>query len=80
MEKNKDKRIISIQLSNDEALVLLEWLINFNQTKHPEFFEDQAEERVLFDLEALLEECVPELLEPNYIDSLAKARKAIRDG
>lgn len=44
---------VTISLSNDEALVLFEWLSSFNQGHHD--FEDQAEQRVLWDLEGMLE-------------------------
>lgn len=72
--------MISIQLSKEESIVLLEWLINFNQIEHDELFEDQSEKRALWNLEALLEKSVPEILESNYLESLAKARERLRDG
>ncbi|MCD2424456.1 hypothetical protein LQ567_16875 [Niabella pedocola] len=80
MENNKNnERILLLQLSSDEAIVLLEWLINFNQKEHNELFEDQAEKRALWNLEALLEKNVPEILNPDYLEILAKAREKLRD-
>lgn len=80
MEDNRNnERIMSLQLSSDEAIVLLEWLINFNQEEHNELFEDQSEKRALWNLEALLEKSVPEILDPNYLEILANAREKLRD-
>lgn len=80
MENNtNNERIMSLQLSGDEAIVLLEWLINFNQEEHNELFEDQSEKRVLWNLEALLEKNVPEILDPNYLEILDRAREKLRD-
>lgn len=80
MENNiNNERIMSLHLSSDEAIVLLEWLINFNQEEHSELFKDQSEKRVLWNLEALLEKSVPEILDPNYLKILARAREKLRD-
>ena len=43
---------VKLELTGDEALVLYEWLTRFNQRDDVEF-ADQAEERVLCDLEAM---------------------------
>ncbi len=45
MKKEDNK--IAIRLSKEEALVFLDWLTRFNNSE--QIFEDQAEERVLFD-------------------------------
>jgi hypothetical protein len=45
---------ITLALTEDEALVLFEWLARFNQQSSISF-DDQAEERVLYDLESQLE-------------------------
>ena len=42
---------VSIELSGDEALVLFEWITRFNKREDAEF-EDQAEQRVLWDIES----------------------------
>lgn len=44
---------VVLELSSDEALVLLDWLCRFNALKTSSF-EDQAEQRVPWDLEARL--------------------------
>ena len=43
-----------MELSHDEALVLIDWLFRFNAAEN-NAFEDQAEQRVLWDLECRLE-------------------------
>lgn len=79
MESYKTKDNIQLNLSNDEALVLLHWLFRFNEIEHPDLFEDQAEQRVLYDLEAVLEDVVDDIVDTDYNDYLVKARKKIRD-
>ena len=69
---------ITIQLTGDEALVLYDWLVRFNQRDDP-CFADQAEERVLFDLEAVLEKTLIAPLQSDYAKQLAQARDQLRD-
>jgi len=69
---------IRIELSRDEALVFFEWLTRFNKTDSAKF-EDQAEQRVLWDLEAMLESSIEEPLTPAYNDLLMQARAKVRD-
>lgn len=69
---------ISVTLSRAEALVLFEWLARFNKTCRSDF-EDQAEQRVLWDLEAMLEATLVEPLDSRYADLLAAARARVRD-
>jgi hypothetical protein len=59
-----------LQLSRDEALVLFEWVSRFNKTRTPAF-EDQAEERVLWDLEARRESALVEPFRKDYARTLA---------
>lgn len=67
-----------VELSREEALVLLEWLSRLNKTGNSAFV-DQAEQRVLWDLEAMLEANLAEPFHPNYDELLAAARAAVRD-
>lgn len=69
---------ILLELSRDEALVFFEWLSRFNKVDSTKF-EDQAEQRVLWDLEAMLESSIEEPLRPEYGDLLAQARARVRD-
>lgn len=70
---------IRIELTSDEALVLADFLSRFNKAKHPGLFEDQAEQRVLWDLEASLEELLEEPFSANYEELLQAARARVRD-
>ena len=69
---------VTLQLSPDEALVLFEWVSRFNKTRAPAF-EDQAEERVLWDLEARLESALVAPFRKDYAETLADARARVRD-
>jgi hypothetical protein len=65
-------------LSHPEALVLYERLTRFNESGESSF-EDQAEQRVLFDLEASLEKIPAEPFAADYQSLLRRARDAVRD-
>ena len=73
----RSKRV-KIELTSDEALVLYDWLTRFNQRADTDF-ADQAEERVLFDLEAILEKALVAPLQSDYPALLAQARSNVRD-
>jgi hypothetical protein len=75
--RDDDDADMTLPLTQDEALVLFEWLANFNKREHE--FDDQAEQRVLWDLEAMLESELVEPFSPNYRDLVAAARKRVRD-
>jgi len=79
MKANNENKNIAITLSEYEALVFLEWLHNFNEEEHPTLFQDQAEQRVLWDMEAELEKVVSITFDSNYQEFLSKARQRIRD-
>ena len=69
---------VALVISHDEAVVLLGWLHRFNsETGHR--FDDQAEQRALWNLEAVLESIVEEPFSANYTDALAAARARLRD-
>jgi hypothetical protein len=69
---------VKIEITSDDALVLYDWLARFNQRADTDF-ADQAEERVLFDLEALLEKALVAPLQSDYATALAQARSNVRD-
>jgi hypothetical protein len=77
--KKKENTNVFVEFTQNESLVLYEWLSNFNQKEWPGLFEDQSEERILFDLESSLETVLSETFAKNYPESLANARQAIRD-
>ena len=68
---------VTLELSNDEALVLFVWIKRFNETTHT--FADQAEERVLWDIEAMLEKQMAEPFADDYEHTLSEARRRVRD-
>jgi hypothetical protein len=73
-----EQRKVTLELSPEQALVLFEWLSKFNASEGRRF-EDQAEERVLWDIEAMLESTLVEPFDAPYEELLAKARAAVRD-
>jgi hypothetical protein len=68
---------VDISLNQDKALVLFEWLTAFNKSEPT--FSDQAEQRVLWDVEALLERALDALFRSDYESLLANARSRVRD-
>lgn len=79
MEAIKNDGGLSLHLSTDEALVLLEWIAMFNQNTATSSFNDQAEQRVLWDIEALLERNCNVIFSNNYAVELEQARANVRD-
>lgn len=69
---------VTLELSGDEALVFFDWLRRFNHTA-TKSFEDQAEQRVLWDIESMLESALVEPLAAKYDTLLAAARARVRD-
>ncbi len=69
---------MALELSKEQALVFYEWLSKFNGAEGRQF-DDQAEERVLWDIEAMLESTLVEPFDPRYEELVANARQAVRD-
>ena len=72
------KRQVTIELTGDQALVLFDWIRRFNEQER-EDFEDQAEERVLWDIETMLEKALVEPFAQDYDQLLTAARATDRD-
>lgn len=70
---------VSLGLSRDQALVFFEWLARTGAGEQPAAFEDQAEQRVLWDLEAALEKNLTEPFKSDYRERLEAARTRVRD-
>ena len=68
---------VELRLSGVEALVLFDWLARFNASDPT--FEDQAEQRALWNLEAVLERELVAPLAADYGEQLADARQRLRD-
>lgn len=79
MEAKKINDKILIEITKEEAIVFLNWLTVFNEKNNQEIFQDQAEERILWDFEAVLEKVIDETFDENYIEILSNARKKVRD-
>ena len=77
MEKENNK--LNLELTKNEALVLFDFLNRINETERKGLFEDQSEERILWDLEALLEKQLSELFRTDYKEIIEKAREQVRD-
>ena len=72
------KTDVTISLSRDQALVLFEWLAREGKAEtipvaHP------SEQRVLWELQAVLEKALPEPFASNYDEILAAARARLTD-
>lgn len=65
-----------IDLKEEEALVLIEFLLRFRDQEQLSIAH-AAEASVLWDLCALLESQVPELLDPEYVRKLELARTVV---
>ena len=70
---------IIIKLDKDEALVLFDFLSRVNNKDLKEIFEDQAELKTLWILEAQLEKQLVEPFKPEYTEIIRDARNKIRD-
>jgi len=70
---------ILISFTKEESLVFFDWLSRFNENEHSELIQDQSEQRVLFDIESLLEEVLSDVFDQKYTELLTQAREKIRD-
>ena len=68
----------SLSMPKDQMLVLYDLVARINANVELEF-EDQAEQRVLWDLESELERNLEEVLSPSYREKVAEARHRVRD-
>ena len=73
------KNDVKIELTKDEAIVLFEFLSRFNETDNPDLFDDQAEQRVLWDIECILEKELAEPFRTDYDEIVKQARNRVRD-
>jgi hypothetical protein len=75
---NRDPDPVTIHLTADEALVLLEWLATQDNAERLPF-DHPAEQTVLWDIEAQLEKALVTPFLPDYVERLTAARKRILD-
>lgn len=71
------QQCVNISLNPDEALVFFDWLYRFNQ-KPVADFQCESEQRILWDIEAVLEKQIAAVFSENYSEILAKARQKIK--
>jgi hypothetical protein len=69
---------IKIELTKDEALVLFEWLARKDEAG-TRSFEDEAEEKVFWAVQAQLEKALVEPFDPKYRHLLAGAKKRLTE-
>ncbi len=70
----------NIELTGDELLVLSHLVYKINTSKVlDDFFEDQAEQRILWTLENILEKNTSNIFSWNYLEEVKKARDNVRD-
>lgn len=71
---------VDLSLENAEALVLFEFLARSSERRPPSYLiEHQAEQRILWDLQAMLESRLVEPLRADYDELVRVARAAIAD-
>ena len=68
---------VRLELTDSEALVLFDFLARFNECSDFEF-EDQAEQRVLWNIESILEKSLVAPFLPTYDLLIKQAREAVR--
>ena len=71
---------INIELTSDELIVLSDLINRLSDTNFlNNFYEDQAEERALWNLDAILEKNTAKILNKNYSEELQISRNNLRD-
>ena len=72
---------VVLGLSHDEALVLFDWLTRTDERTNGfrDLVDDQAEQRALWNLTALLERVLIEPFSAQYRDLVEQARDSLRD-
>ena len=74
MEITKKSNDYIIKLNNYEVLVFFDWLVKFVENNE---INDEAEQKILYDLECLLESTLEELFMENYKNLIHIAKKSI---
>jgi hypothetical protein len=69
---------VTIELTGDEALVLFEWITRFTE-RDDEKFEVQAEQKVIWRIEDVLEKALVEPFRPDYDHLMTVARAGVWD-
>lgn len=67
---------VKIELDEDQALVLFDWLCRLNDSQAP-VVTHEAEQRILWDMQSDLESVLVAPFEANYNELLAQARNRV---
>jgi hypothetical protein len=70
-------KVVAIELSGDDAVVLFEWLAGMGAAK---LIVGEAEQRVLWSIEAALEKSLAEPFAKDYPELVEQARRRILAG
>lgn len=70
---------VVVSLKRDEAIVFFEWLSRTAARGSPAPYADQAEQRVLWNIQAVLESEMTEPFSPTYAEVVESARARLRD-
>jgi hypothetical protein len=67
---------VTIRITKNEALVLFAYLSRLNEQTSTKDFEHQADQIVLWNIEAVLEAELPEVLQHDYLEVIQNARES----
>ena len=70
---------INIELTKEEAIVLFEFLARISEKEDSIVFDDQSEQRVLWNIESILEKKLNDPFLLNYSEIVERARENVRN-
>ncbi|MBS6726478.1 hypothetical protein INP98_03520 [Haemophilus parainfluenzae] len=76
MDIRKESNDYILKLNGDEVLVFFEWIVKFNKDNE---LSDKAEQKILSNLECLLESVLEEPFMEDYKDIINRAKRYIID-
>lgn len=76
MDIRKESNDYILKLNGDEVLVFFEWIVKFNNDNE---LSDKAEQKILSNLECLLESTLEEPFMEDYKDIINRAKRYIID-
>ena len=76
MDIRKESNDYILKLNGDEVLVFFEWIVKFNKDNE---LSDKAEQKILSNLECLLESALEEPFMEDYKDIINQAKRYIID-
>lgn len=76
MDIRKESNDYILKLNGDEVLVFFEWIVKFNKDNE---LSDKAEQKILSNLECLLESALEEPFMEDYKDIINRAKRYIID-